>query len=255
MGHLSAGTLVVVITLATQLSASMGNLAFSVSSVGGSMQAAEKLEWLRSYSLGQDDKRLKSSGLPAARKDHLPLPSRLSEGIRLENVSFGYDRAGPDVLRDISFVLPAGAIVAVVGENGAGKSTLVKLLLRLYPPSRGRICVDGSDLQTVDPEEWRARTSAGFQDFARFEFTLQHAVGVGSIEDLDDGGAVSAALEQAGGADIGDILPDHLSTQLGRRLGEGVELSGGRWAKGRPRPLDDAHCATAACPRRANRRP
>jgi ATP-binding cassette subfamily B protein len=209
----------------------MGNLAFSVSSVGGSMQAAEKLEWLRSYSRDQDVKSLKPPGSPGTGKGHLPLPDQLSEGIFLENVSFGYGGAGQDVLRDISLLLPAGAIVAVVGENGAGKSTLVKLLLRLYPPSQGRICVDGPDLQAVDPEEWRARTSAAFQDFARFEFTLQHAVGVGSLEELDDGGAVSAALERAGGGDMVDVLPDRLTTQLGRKLGDGVELSGGQWQK------------------------
>ena len=118
-----------------------------------------------------------------------------------------------------------------MGENGAGKSTLVKLLLRLYPTGEGRVLIDGRDLETVDPDEWRRRTSAGFQDFARFEFTLQHAVGVGSLEDLDDGGAVSAALGRAGGADIVDVLPDGLSTQLGRKLSEGVELSGGQWQK------------------------
>jgi ATP-binding cassette subfamily B protein len=118
-----------------------------------------------------------------------------------------------------------------VGENGAGKSTLVKLLLRLYPTGGGRVLIDGCDLETVDPDEWRRRTSAGFQDFARFEFTLQHAVGVGSLEDLDHGGAVSAALGRAGGADIVDVLPEGLSAQLGRKLSEGVELSGGQWQK------------------------
>ena len=71
-----------------------------------------------------------------SRKDHHPLPTRLSEGIRLENVSFGYPGTGRDVLRDISLLLPAGAIVAIVGENGAGKSTLVKLLLGFTPQAR-----------------------------------------------------------------------------------------------------------------------
>ena len=228
-GTLSAGAVVVVITLATQVSTTMGALAFSVSSVGGSTQAAEKLQWLRTYSQDQED--LRPPGLRGAGKDHHPLPTHLSEGIRLENVSFGYPGTGRDVLRDISLLLPAGAIVAIVGENGAGKSTLVKLLLRLYPTSEGRVLVDGRDLETVDPDEWRRRTSAGFQDFARFEFTLQHAVGVGSLEDLDHGQAVFAALGRAGGTDIVDVLPDGLSTQLGRKVSEGVELSGGQWQK------------------------
>ncbi len=230
-GALSAGAVVVVITLATQLSTTMGALAFSVSSVGGSMQAAEKLQWLRSYSRGQSEEHLRPLGHPGAGQGDPLQPAHLSEGIRLENVSFRYAGAGSDVLQDISLLLPAGAIVAIVGENGAGKSTLVKLLLRLYPPSEGRVLVDGSDLEAVDPEGWRRRTSAGFQDFARFEFTLQQAVGVGSLEDLDNGWAVSVALGRAGGADMVDALPDRLNTQLGRRLSEGVELSGGQWQK------------------------
>ena len=78
-GTLSAGAVVVVITLATQVSTTMGALAFSVSSVGGSMQAAEKLQWLRTYSPGQEDLGPSLGGPGAA---HHPLPTQLSEGIR-----------------------------------------------------------------------------------------------------------------------------------------------------------------------------
>ena len=102
---------------------------------------------------------------------------------------------------------------------------------RLYTPSQGQILLDGTDLETVDALAWRSRTSAGFQDFARFEFTLQRAVGVGSLEHLDDASAALRALALAGGEDLVEGLVDGLATQLGRRVDDGVELSGGQWQK------------------------
>ena len=128
--------------------------------------------------------------------------------------------------------IPAGTTVAVVGDNGAWKSTLVKLLLRMYEPSAGRILVDGIDLRDLDVEKWRARASAAFQDFARFEFTAQHAVGVGLLESLDGlAEAVTAALAPCPGADVLEALTNGLSAQLGRQFTDGVELSGGQWQK------------------------
>ena len=80
--------------------------------------------------------------------------------------------------------LPAGAVVAVVGENGAGKTTLVKLLAKLYEPTSGRILVDGVDLARVPADGWRARLAGAFQDFFRFELRAQHSVGLGDLPRL-----------------------------------------------------------------------
>jgi ATP-binding cassette subfamily B protein len=85
-------------------------------------------------------------------------------------------------------------VIAVVGENGAGKSTLVKLLCGLYPPSAGRILVDGRDLADIDPVAWRGRLAGAFQDFFRFELAARRAVGVGDLRRLDDADAVTAAV-------------------------------------------------------------
>ncbi|HXW82486.1 MAG TPA: ABC transporter ATP-binding protein, partial [Acidimicrobiales bacterium] len=230
-GAVSAGALVVVITLAMQLSTSMGTLAFSMSEVGGAMQAADRLQWLRRYSSVDHEGLRDGSQDGPAPVTRQALPEAISDGIRLDGVCFRYSDKGPNVLSDVDLLLPAGATIAIVGENGAGKSTLVKLLLRLYPPSAGRIFIDGVDLEATDPAEWRSRTSAGFQDFARFEFTLQQAVAIGSLEQLDDPPAARHALTQAGGQDLLQVLDDGLSTQLGRKMDDGVELSGGQWQK------------------------
>lgn len=160
----------------------------------------------------------------------LQVPDRLRRGIRLEAVTYRYPSAEEDSLRSVDVFLPAGTTVAVVGENGAGKSTMVKLLAGLYRPTSGSIRIDGLDLARLDPERWRERISAAFQDHARFEFAVRETVGIGSLAALGDEGAVRAALRRAAADDVVRPLPMGLSTQLGSAWG-GVELSGGQWQK------------------------
>ncbi len=170
---------------------------------------------------------------PAARPGH-PLrqaPDRLRTGIELRGVQYRYPGRDQPTLCGIDLVLPAGTTVAVVGDNGAGKSTLVKLLAGLYLPTAGQITVDGIDLADLDPEQWRTRISAGFQDHARFEFSAQQAIGVGAVGQVDDAAAVAAATERAAAVDVLAALPAGLATQLGPSWPGGVDLSGGQWQK------------------------
>jgi ATP-binding cassette subfamily B protein len=157
-------------------------------------------------------------------------PSRLAQGIAFENVSFRYPDTETDVLADLSLVLPAGSTVALVGDNGAGKSTLVKLLCGFYQPTEGRITVDGVDLADIDIDKWRATLSGAFQDFCKFEFLAQEAIGVGDVAAIDDAARVREAAEQTGAAPVVESLPDGFATQLGRTF-EGVDLSQGQWQK------------------------
>ena len=120
------------------------------------------------------------------------MPDRLASGIRLEHVSFAYPGTERLVLDDVDLDLPAGAVVAVVGENGAGKSTLVKLLCRLYEPTTGAILVDGVDLARMPRRRrggrgWPApsRTSSGSS------CPPGQTVGVGDLPRLDDEPAVA----------------------------------------------------------------
>src|SRR5215468_8899185 len=75
-----------------------------------------------------------------------PAPATLTEGIRFENVTFRDPGSDKPALQGVDLFLPAGSVVAVVGENGAGKTTLVKLLAKLYAPTSGRILIDAVDL-------------------------------------------------------------------------------------------------------------
>src|SRR6185312_13165075 len=98
------------------------------------MDGSQRLAWLEDY----------AASLVA--DSDLAVPERLADGIVLEHVSFAYPGTEVLVLDDVSLRLPAGTVVAVVGENGAGKSTLVKLLSKLYEPTAGAIYVDEQPL-------------------------------------------------------------------------------------------------------------
>ncbi|MFC7621952.1 ABC transporter ATP-binding protein [Microlunatus sp. GCM10028923] len=163
------------------------------------------------------------------------VPDRLEQGIRLDRVTYRYPGTDRAALAEVDLTLPAGTTVAVVGDNGAGKSTLVKLLAGLYRPSSGRILLDGTDLATVDPAAFRRRTSACFQDHARFEFTVRTAVGLGDLDALAvperADPAIRDAIERAGAADVVAGLPAGPDTQLGPAWPGGVDLSGGQWQR------------------------
>jgi ATP-binding cassette subfamily B protein len=158
-------------------------------------------------------------------------PARLRQGLRLDGVSFAYPGTSRLVLDSVSLDLPAGAVVALVGENGAGKTTLVKLLCRLYEPTAGRILVDGAELARMRPEEWRKRLGGAFQDFFRFELPARQAVGLGDVPRADDRAAVAAAVSRAGADDVVALLPSGLETQLGPTWPGGVDVSFGQWQK------------------------
>jgi ATP-binding cassette subfamily B protein len=155
----------------------------------------------------------------------------LRSGIRFDHVSFAYPGTSRVVLENVSLTLPAGAVVAIVGENGAGKTTLVKLLAKMYEPSSGSIFFDDTPLARVPASEWRARLSGAFQDFFRFEFRAGHTVGLGDVPRLDDEPAVLEAVDRAGAGDVIARLTLGLATQLGPTWPSGVELSFGQWQK------------------------
>ncbi|HUR77613.1 MAG TPA: ABC transporter ATP-binding protein [Acidimicrobiales bacterium] len=215
------GDVALAFALAGQVNGQAANAAGITAFLVRSLRVAGRLVWLTDYATSRR----------APVDDPAAAPQRLLEGINLEHVSFTYPGTEVAVLDDVTVQLPAGAVVAVVGENGAGKTTLVKLLCRLYDPTAGRITADGVDLARIEPTEWRATASGGFQDFARFEFVARESVGVGQLAEIDDEAAVLAALERASATDVIERLDLGLGTQLGRAYTEGAELSGGQWQK------------------------
>jgi len=202
--------------LSAYLSATVGEIGFLR---GVWLDGSRRLAWLEDYA---------ASLLEGA---DAPVPDRLKEGIRFDDVSFAYPGTDRVVLDDVNLHLDPGSVVAIVGENGAGKTTLVKLLCKMYQPTSGRILIDNVDLARMPPDQWRSRLAGAFQDFFRFEFKARHSVGIGDVLHLDDGPAVIAAVDRAGAGDVVEHLASGLETQLGPTWPDGVEISFGQWQK------------------------
>ncbi|NUW38695.1 ATP-binding cassette domain-containing protein [Nonomuraea rhodomycinica] len=218
----SAGDIVLLVTLAVSLLQAVHN---GISQVTTMMNAGYHIEpylWLQDYV-----KRQKRSGTPIPQ----PAPQRLARGIEIRNLRYTYPGTTRPALDDVTVTLPAGAMVAVVGEHGSGKSTLVKMLSKFYRPDAGAILVDGTDLAAIEATDWRARTSAAFQDFGRYpHIALAESVALGDLAHRDDTARIAAAIRAAGADDLVAKLPDGRETVLGRTFG-GVDLSEGQWQK------------------------
>jgi ATP-binding cassette, subfamily B, bacterial len=128
-------------------------------------------------------------------------------------------------------ILRAGECTALVGLNGSGKTTLVKLLARLYQPTRGTILADGCDIRSLSFDSWRCRLAVIFQDFNRYELSVTDNIAFGAIEQPADPGRIDAAARKAGIAGLIDGLPHGERTLLAREYDGGAELSGGQWQR------------------------
>ena len=153
------------------------------------------------------------------------------DGIRFEEVSFTYPGSDRPALERVSFHLPPGRKLALVGENGSGKTTLIKLLTRLYEPSGGRVLLDGTELGEWDIVHLRRRIGVIFQDFVRFQFLVGENIGVGDVDALEEEPRWIEAAEKGMAAPFIAELPLTYRTQLGRWFQGGRELSLGQWQK------------------------
>jgi ATP-binding cassette subfamily B protein len=153
--------------------------------------------------------------------------------IEFDRVWFRYQEDGPWILSDISFRLDAGVRMALIGENGSGKTTLVKLLLRFYDPTDGRILVNGIDLRQIDLTSYYARIGVIFQQFAQYEGRIREQIGYGEIESMEDLARIQKAARISGAEPFIEELPKRYETPLGKwELEEGtVKLSGGQWQR------------------------
>jgi ATP-binding cassette, subfamily B, bacterial len=154
---------------------------------------------------------------------------QLQKGITFENVGFQYNLER-SVLNGVSFTIRQGEIVALVGENGAGKSTLVKLLLRLYDPTHGKILVDGQDLKDLELSAWRNMVSVAFQDFCSYRLSVSENIAVGDVTRVNDEVHIKQAATKSGIDSVIGTLPEQYQTVLGKEFG-GTELSQGQMQK------------------------
>jgi ATP-binding cassette, subfamily B, bacterial len=159
------------------------------------------------------------------------LPRAGGLGLVLDRVSFSYPGTSRAVLEDISLTVKPGEKIALVGENGSGKTTLVKLLLRLYEPTSGTISYGGVDIRDLQVSELRARFSAVFQDFVRYQLVVKENIGIGDVAHMTDMTRIERAAEKGGAVAVVDKLEGRYDAMLGGWFETGQDLSGGQWQK------------------------
>jgi subfamily B ATP-binding cassette protein HlyB/CyaB len=150
------------------------------------------------------------------------LPALRGE-IEFDHVTFRYQIDGPEVLKDVSFRVPAGQVVGIVGPSGSGKSTLAKLVQRLYVPESGRVLVDGTDLAMVDSTWLRRQMGIVLQENILFNRSIRDNVALAEPGIPHD--RVIAAATMAGAHEFIAELPEGYDTIVGER---GSSLSGGQ---------------------------
>jgi len=169
-----------------------------------------------------------------------PVPA-LTSGVEFRDVWFRYSPDHPWALRGVSFLVPHGRSLGLVGRNGAGKSTIVKLLCRMYDPERGAVLWDGVDLRDMDPAELRRRIGAVFQDYMTYDLSAHENIALGDLPKASRE-RVTEAARRSGADGFVRELPRGYDTLLSRLFFQGdddedgdadrgVTLSGGQWQR------------------------
>ncbi|MCI6206350.1 MAG: ABC transporter ATP-binding protein/permease, partial [Corynebacterium glucuronolyticum] len=275
-GHVSIEQLTAACALVPKLTNSLAMVLASVTALGSSVHAVDRYLWLASHietmqaneannnneSANKNEEPVTlpdgvasqqekvadgysaGDGAPIAVFPHQSLFNELRYGIDVDHLTITYPGHDSPAVSDLSFHIPAGHVLAVVGENGAGKTTLSQCLLGLLDYD-GQIAVDGKVLSGI--RNWHSRVSAVFQDFLRPRMIVAEALTLGCVGGHDgvfgSSEVAAQALSRAGVEDVLEALPDGLSTPLGLEDG-GTQLSGGQWQKialargcTRPHPL------------------
>jgi len=209
-GRMTLGDLVMVNAFMIQLYIPLGFLGVIYREIKQSLTDLDKM-----FTLMEKEREIADE--PGA----LPIHINTSPAVRFENVSFAYEPARP-ILKDVSFEIPPGKTVAVVGSSGAGKSTLARLLFRFYDMQQGRITIAGQDIKHVTQASVRHAIGIVPQDTVLFNDTVEYNIAYGQT------GATRLQVEEAAkSARIHDFItstPLGYNTMVGER---GLKLSGG----------------------------
>lgn len=163
---------------------------------------------------------------------NLKIEEKSIHDICFENVSFKYTGTENYVLKNINVHFKTSETVCLVGENGSGKSTFVKLLLRIYDPTEGRILLDGIDLKEYAIDEIRKFYGVLFQNYVKFSDNVRNCIGFGNVEEIQNVEGVAEAARLTGANVFIENYKDGYETNLSKMFfNDAIEPSGGQWQK------------------------
>ena len=216
-GTMTMGDCIVILNSIGTISYSLNYLATSFAEFGEHSLFLEDVRYFLDYE-------------PKIKEDE-NAPAAHGGDIIIEDLSFRYEGASHNTLNNISLTVKEGERIALVGQNGSGKSTLVKLLLRLYDPTEGKITLDGKDIQDYRLSSYRDNFSCVFQNFQTFSMSVKENVVLRNTREGDDGLVVNA-LKESGAYERVEKLERGIDTTLTREFDEnGANLSVGEAQK------------------------
>ena len=195
------------------------------SSLGAINSSFKALEFYREYEqvLRENSTLSKSNTLSEINIDFA------KANIKFENVSFMYPDATEYVLKNITFDIIAGKKYAIVGLNGSGKTTIIKLILRIYSPTSGKITLNGIDINQIPYRQYISKIACVMQDFALFAYSIKENV---IFDGIFDETRFRDCINKSGLKEKISSLPYDINTSLYRELDEeGIEFSGGEGQK------------------------
>lgn len=161
----------------------------------------------------------------------LPVPLRPQQSVRFRQVTFRYPGSETPTLNNFDLTIPAGKVVAIVGDNGAGKSTLIKLLCRFYEPESGSVEIDNTDIRSFAIADLRRLLTVLFQFPITYQLTASHNILLGDLSAAAPQSEIEAAAKGAGIHEKIASLPSGYDSLLGKWFPGGTDLSGGEWQR------------------------
>lgn len=209
------------------LSGALLRISGSIGSIFGTLgRMQEDLLFMRDFYALMDIQPSISDKLNA-KKITRPSPPR----IVFEDVSFIYPGHEQPVFEHFNLTIEPGTHIALVGENGAGKSTFIKLLLRFYQPTSGRILINDIDLQDIAIDSWYGQLASLFQEFNKYSFSVRENVEIARPEHAGNARRLANAAKSSSIDSIVRELPHGWDTVLNDSFEKGIEPSGGQWQR------------------------